>query len=122
MRHVKICDAAWAHIYATAADMAMATMCAYPPSQHAFPHWKFVLSGCADCLCIDLPDQESDRHNSNTPPPISFQIYHTIAQCTVNERLPLDEKNMLVFSRSGYCDTCKTIQQKKALCDGKIYC
>ena len=30
------------HIYATEADMSMATMCEYPPSQHASQHWKSV--------------------------------------------------------------------------------
>ena len=31
------------HIYATASDMASATMCSYPQSEHALPHWKCVL-------------------------------------------------------------------------------
>ena len=44
------------HIYETAADMAMSTMCAYPPSQHALPHYKYLF-GCYDNLpCIDIPD------------------------------------------------------------------
>ena len=45
------------HIYATAAGMAMATMCAYPPPQHALTHWKCVLHCCCNFPCIDLPDQ-----------------------------------------------------------------
>ena len=36
--------------YQTASDMAIATICAYPPSQHIFPHWKYVL-----CCCYNLP-------------------------------------------------------------------
>ena len=44
------------HIYATAADMAMDKMCAYPPPQHAFPHWKCVLSCCSNFPRIDLSD------------------------------------------------------------------
>ena len=59
-------------IYATAADTAMKKMCEYPPSQHEFPHWKFMLCCCANCPHIDLPDQESDKHHSNTPTSICF--------------------------------------------------
>ena len=81
----------WRHIYATAADIYVATMCAYPPYQHALPHWKCVLPCCCNCLCIDLPDQESDKHYSNTSPPMSFHICHLIVQCTVHGRSPRDE-------------------------------
>ena len=45
-----------------------ATMCAYPPHQHALPHWKCVLRCCSNLTNIDLPDQESDRHHSNASP------------------------------------------------------
>ena len=31
------------HIYAKASDMAESTMCTYPQSDHALPHWKCVL-------------------------------------------------------------------------------
>ena len=40
------------HIYATASDMANATMCTYPKSEHSLPHWKCVLRCCNDCPCI----------------------------------------------------------------------
>ena len=30
------------HNNQTAYEIAIATMCAYPPSQHALPHWKCV--------------------------------------------------------------------------------
>ena len=46
------------HIYAKAYDMENATMCAYPNSDHAFPHWKCVLRCCAECPHINLPDIE----------------------------------------------------------------
>ena len=26
-------------------------------SDHTLPHWKFLLRCCADCLCINIPDQ-----------------------------------------------------------------
>ena len=31
------------HIYAKVSDMAQATMCTYPQSDHALPHCKFVV-------------------------------------------------------------------------------
>ena len=31
------------HIYAKASDMKKATMCTYPQSNYALPHWKCVL-------------------------------------------------------------------------------
>ena len=80
------------HIYATAADMAMDTSCAYPPSQHAFPHCKCVLSCCSNFPRIDLPDQESYKHYSNLSPSIYFHTHHLTARCTVHGRRPLEEK------------------------------
>ena len=32
------------HIPAKASDMAKATMCAYPQSDHVLPHWKCVFT------------------------------------------------------------------------------
>ena len=49
------------HIYAKASDMENATMCAYPHSDHAIPHWKCVLRCCAECPCINIPDRETDN-------------------------------------------------------------
>ena len=82
------------HIYATASDMTMDTICAYPPYQNPFPHWKCVLRCFSNCACIDLPVQELDRHHSNIYPSISFHIHHLIAQCIMHVRRPLDEKNI----------------------------
>ena len=84
------------HIYVTASDMVMAKMCSYPPSQHELPHWKCVLHCCANCPCINLPDQESDMYRSNTSPSINFHIYHLVERCTVHGRLPLDEHYFFV--------------------------
>ena len=53
------------HIYATESDMAMTTIFAYPPSQHALPHWKYVLPCCYNFTRICLPDQESGGHCPN---------------------------------------------------------
>ena len=48
------------HIYAKAYDMANTTICAYPNSDHALPHWKCVLRCCADCPCMNLPNHEKN--------------------------------------------------------------
>ena len=99
------------HIYATSADTAIATLCVYPPHQHAFSHWKCMLRCCSNCPHIDLPDQESDRHHSNTSHSISFNIYHLIAWRKLHGRHPLDEK---IFFR--LC-----IQHPATVTPGKLY-
>ena len=80
------------HIYAKAYDMSKATMCAYPESYHALPHWKFVIRCCAQCPNVNVPDQETDDHYSNTIPSICFHIYHLVARCTTHGRLKLTDK------------------------------
>ena len=44
-------------------EMAMETMCEYPSSNYALPHWKCVLRCCTKCPCIDLPCTKSDHKN-----------------------------------------------------------
>ena len=51
------------HIFQTAYDMAMATMCAYPSSKYALSHWKRVLHCCTQCPRIDPPSTELYQHN-----------------------------------------------------------
>ena len=80
------------HIYAKTSDMAKATMCTYPQSYHALPHWKCILQCCADCPCINIPDQETDKKHEETTPSIRFQIYHIIACCTAHGRISLKDK------------------------------
>ena len=75
------------HIYAKAYDMEKATMCAYSQSDHALPHWKFVLRCCAKCPIINLTDQETDNQYPDTIPSVSFHIYHLISCCTKHGRL-----------------------------------
>ena len=70
------------HIYAKASDTAKAKMCAYPHSDNALPHWKYVLRCCAKFPGVDLPDQEKDDKYTDTSPSIYFQIYHLIASCS----------------------------------------
>ena len=65
------------HIYAKASDIANATMCSYPHSDNALSQWKCVLRCCADCPCINLPDQETNKKH-----------------CTVHGIIPLKEKEI----------------------------
>ena len=83
------------HIYTKASDMAQTTIYAYPQYDHALTHCKCVLQCCADCSCINLPDQETDNQNSDTTLSIRFHIYHIIACCTDHSRILLKDKKML---------------------------
>ena len=82
------------HIYPKAPDMAQDTICAYPQSDHAMTHWKCVLRCCADCPCINIPDQETGNQYSDTTPSIPFHIYHIIACCSAHGRIPLKDNNI----------------------------
>ena len=82
------------HIYAKASDIANATMCTYPQSEHALPDWKCVLRCCADCPCINIPDQKTTKNHDETTPSIRFHIYHIVGRCTAHGRIPLKDKKM----------------------------
>ena len=60
------------HIYAKASDMANATMCAYPLSDHALPHQKYLLRCCAECTYINLPGQETNKNMKKQHPRLGF--------------------------------------------------
>ena len=75
------------HIYAKASYMSNATMCTYPQSEYALPHWKCVLRCCVDCPCINIPDQETTKKHDKTTPYIRFHIYHIIGRCTTHGRI-----------------------------------
>ena len=49
------------HIYAKASDMENSTMCAYPYSDYALPHWKYVLRCCDECRHINITEQETNK-------------------------------------------------------------
>ena len=83
------------YIYAKVYDMAKATMCTYPQSDHELPHWKCVLRCCTDSPCINITDQETNKNHEETTPSIRFHIYHIIARCTYHGRIPFNDKNML---------------------------
>ena len=80
-------------IYAKADDTAQATMCIYPQSDHALPHWKCVFWRCAKYPCINLLDQETGNQNSNTTPSMRFQNFHIIGRCTAHGRITQKDKN-----------------------------
>ena len=84
------------HIYAKASDMANAKICAYSQSDHALPHWKCVLWCCADCPCINLTDQETNKKHEETTPSIRFHIYHIIGRFTAHGRIPLKDKKYVI--------------------------
>ena len=77
------------HIYAKASDMAKATMCAYPKSDNALPHWNCVLQYCAKFPCVSIPDKKTYDQYSDTSPSIRFHMYHLIYRCTSHGRIYL---------------------------------
>ena len=79
------------YIYTKESDMAKARMWVYTQYNHALPNWKCVLRCCADCLYINLPDQETNRKHEERTPSIRFHIYHIIARCTAHDRIPSKE-------------------------------
>ena len=56
--------------------MAKETMCAYPQSDHALPHWKCLLQCCAKFTCVNIPEQETDYQYYDTGTSIIYHIYH----------------------------------------------
>ena len=83
------------HIYAKAYDMAKATICVYPQSDHSLPHYKCVMQCCDKFPSINLPDQVIDDQYHNTIPSISFHMYHIIALCTTHGKLLLTDKEIV---------------------------
>ena len=76
MKHIKNVMPHGHHIYAKASDRSKATMCTYPQSDNALPNWKCVLRCCADCPCINLPYQETDKNMKKKHPQLVFTISH----------------------------------------------
>ena len=60
------------HIYEKSSDTAKAKMCTYTKSDHALPHWKYVLRCCSKYTCINLPDQETDKNTKKQHPQLGF--------------------------------------------------
>ena len=73
------------------------------------PHWKCVLTCCAQCPRIDLPSPESDKHNSNVTPIILFHVYKHISRCTVHVRCPFNEKKQCLLCEA-YTDEIDTVK------------
>ena len=82
------------HIYAKASDIENSTMCTYPQSDRALPHWKFLLRCCAECLHMNIPDQKTNKKYEETTPSIRFHIYRIIGPCTDHGRIPLKDKKI----------------------------
>ena len=47
-------------------------MCTYPKPDHALTHWKCALRCCADCPCINLPNQDTDNNMNKQHPQFGF--------------------------------------------------
>ena len=62
------------HNYAKAYDMAKATICGYPQSDHELTHWKFVMRCCSKYLSDNISDQETDDKYSDNNLSIRFHI------------------------------------------------
>ena len=58
------------HIYNTAADMAISTMCPCSSKHHGLPYWKYVLRCFDKCPSIVLPIQYENKDTTNTCPKI----------------------------------------------------
>ena len=82
------------HIYAKASNMENATMCTYPQSDHALPHWKCVMRWCSEFPYINIPYQETNKKHEETTPSIRFHIYHSIGRCSAHGRIPLTDKKI----------------------------
>ena len=61
------------------------------------------------CPQIDLKSPESDKHNSNVSPTISFHVYQHIECCTVFYRTPFNENKQFQLCGS-YIDAIFTTQ------------
>ena len=72
--------------------MENATMCAYPRSDNALPHWKWVLRYYADCPCINIPDQQKNMSH----------IYHIIGCCTDHGRITLKDNKICCMCKQEY--------------------
>ena len=87
------------HIYAKAYDMTNATMCTYPNSDNALPHWKYVFWCCSECPCINIPDQETTKKHDEITSSIRFHIYHIIGRCISHGIIQLKDNKI--------CHMCK---------------
>ena len=108
------------HSYQTSYDISMEKMCAYPPSQHALSHWKFVLC-CYDNLpSIYITSKLLYNHYSNIFSTIHFRFCQPIAHCMEDTHW-MKGFFSLLFAWSFLCDNRKTIHNKRACYDGDIY-
>ena len=104
------------HIYAKASDMANATMCTYPQSEHALTHCQCVLRCCSDCPFINIPYQETTKKHDKTTPSIRFHIYHIIGRCSTRGIISLKDKNICYMCKEeSLPDTYTKIYTRKEL-------
>ena len=71
---------------------------------------------CADCPCINLPDQETTKEHEETTPSIRFQIYHIIGRCTAHGIIPPKEKKICyMYEQEFLPDSSTNIHTRKEL-------
>ena len=107
------------YIYQTS-YYTVATMCAYPQSQHILPHWKCVLSFCAKFPHIDIIIQESDKNTSNTCPTIHFNVLKLYLSIRFMVDVHLTKQMYVVFCYATNCTNLKYIHKKISYNDGDI--
>ena len=76
------------HIYITASDMDIDTMCDFPPYKHALPHWKCVICCCSNFPNIFTPVQEWHNTTHTMCPTIHFHVYIVVPHFIVHVRHP----------------------------------
>ena len=69
-------------------------MCAYSEQTTVVNCDKQPSRCCADCPCINIPDQETTKKHEETTPSIRFHIYHIIGRCDTHGRISLKDKNI----------------------------
>ena len=71
---------------------------------------------CAECPCINIPDQETTKKHEETTPSIRFHIYHIIGRFTAHGIIPLKDKKICYMCEQEYSpDSSTKIYTRKEL-------
>ena len=73
-------------------DMDMEKGFPFPSDHHAIPRWKCMFCCCNKFLSVVIPDQESNRDDTNILKTIHFHVYRVLIWCKVHGRYPYDKK------------------------------
>ena len=103
------------HIYAKASDMVKATICTYPQSDHALPHWKCVLQCCAECPYVNIPDQETDKNMRKQHPQLGFKFMKSLDVVLPMVELHRKKENMYMCKQETLSDKSTKVHTRKEL-------